>query len=416
MTYLKIKKNIVTEEKLDAVLEIFHSDLSDKEKVLKAEQIISYKDLKMYISYRKVSKNNLSDKTVRVLNTYEKFHKKGILIDWYRCDNEELQRRLDNLNIIYKALKSNITVEEKAKTVFENFKDMEEFNRKYSLLVRFGANDPRLDSAREALNDFDFISNTINSFSDTQIKNARYRIEVENILNENNYLENYLYAEYVIKAFLEDDKSCFKNRFIKSLGINQETFEYCEELVHFLNPVLYKEYQECVSENNKKRTYKMAMTIKNLAKGINTGYLEDGTEFNILEFYKRVPFKRYEGKFVYTLNDFIKRNMGNEKGIYSTINGYLKDNNITRMSSVSEEKLNESNTTFKGVKLTPEIIHNVFRYMKVNRLPEVKAVYRIVLNMYINNEIDLSLLDEQEKQMKSEKKYNNPYTLVLKNK
>ncbi len=416
MTYLKVKKNIVTEEKLDAILEIFHSDLSDAEKSLKAEQIISYRDLKKYISYRKVNKNDLSDKTVRVLNTYEKFQKKGLLIDRFRCDNEELQRRLDNLNIIYKALKSNITENEKAKIVFEIFKDKDEFNRKYTLLVKLGANDPRLDSAREALNDFDFISNTINSFSDTQVKNIRYRMEIESILEENNYLENYLYAEYVIKAFLADDKSCFKNRFIKSLGINQETFEYCEKLVHFLNPVLYKEYQECVSENNKKRAYEMDMTIKDLAKGINTGYLEDGTEFNILEFYKRVPFKRYEGKFVYTLNDFIKRNIGNENGVYSTINGYLKENNITRMTSVSEEKLNESSITYKGVKLTPEIIHNVFRYMKVNRLPEVKAVYRIVLSMYFNNEIDFSLLDEQEKQMESRIKYKNPYSLVSKNK
>lgn len=416
MSYSNIKENTITEEKLDAVLEIFNSDLSDLEKTLKVEQIISYKELDKYISHRIALKLNICEKAARVNRIYKNLRKSGLFKDWYRCDIDELQNRADNLNIIYKALKSDLTDDEKANIVFEIFKDKDEFNRKYSLITRYGKNDPRLDSVREALNDFDFISNTINSFSDTQVKNVRYRIEVENTLEENNYLENYLYAEYVIKAFLEDDKSCFKNRFIKSLGIDQETFEYCEELVHFLNPVLYKEYQECVSENNKKRTYKMAMTIKNLVKGINTGYLEDGTEFNILEFYKRVPFKRYEGKFVNTLNDFIVRNMGNEKGVYSTINNYLKENKITRMSSVSEEKLNESNITYKGVKLTPEIIHNVFRYMKVNRLPEVKAVCRIVLSKYFNNEIDLSLLDEQEKQMKSEKKYNNPYILVLKNK
>ena len=117
--------------------------------------------------------------------------KKGLFKDWYKCDVEELQKRVDNLNIIYKALKSNLAEDEKVKIVFEIFKDKDEFNKKYSLLIKFGTNDPRLDSAREALNDFDFISNTINSFSDIQIKNVRYRREVKNILKENNYLDNY---------------------------------------------------------------------------------------------------------------------------------------------------------------------------------------------------------------------------------
>jgi len=418
MSYLKVKKSNITEEELDSILEIFNSDLSDLEKSLKVEQIISYKDLQEYISYRKASRLNVYDKIVRVFNIYEKFKKKGLFKDWYKCDIEELQKRVDNLNIIYKALKSNLSEDEKIKIVFEIFKDKDEFNKKYALLIKFGANDPRLDSVREALNDFDFISNTINSFSDIQIKNVRYRTEVENILKENNYLDNYLYAEYVIKTYLTDDKSYLKNNFLGNLGINYEIFQYCEELIQFLNPVLYKQYQECVSENNKKRAWAIGMTIRNLARGINTGYLDDGTEFDILEFYKRVPFKEYEAKFVCTLEDFILRNIGNENGIYSTINNYLYQNNITKMIPASETKLSETSISYNGVELTPEIIHNVFRYMKVNGLPEVIGVYRIVLSKYVNNEIDFSLLDEQEQQMESKTKYGiykNPYTLVLKN-
>lgn len=416
MSYLKVKKSNITEEELDSILKIFNSDLSDLEKSLKVEQIISYKDLKDYISARKVSRLNVSDKIVRVFNIYEKFKKNGLFKDWYKCDTEELQKRMDNLNIIYKALKSNLTEDEKVKIVFEIFKDKTEFNKKYSLLIKFGTNDPRLESAREALNDFDFISNTINSFSDIQIKNVRYRREIENILKENNYLDNYLYAEYVIKTYLTDDKSYLKNNFLGNLGINYEIFQYCEELIQFLNPVLHKQYQECVSENNKKRAWAIGMTIRNLVRGINTGYLDDGTEFDILEFYKRVPFKEYEAKFVCTLKDFIWRNIGNENGIYSTINNYLYQNNITKMIPASETELIETSISYKGVELTPKIIHNVFRYMKVNELPEVMGVYRIVLSKYINNELDFSLLDEQEQQMKSKIKYKNPYTLVLKNK
>lgn len=94
MSYLKVKKSNITEEELDSILKIFNSDLSDLEKSLKVEQIISYNDLKDYISARKVSRLNVSDKIVRVFNIYEKFKKNGLFKDWYKCDTEELQKRM----------------------------------------------------------------------------------------------------------------------------------------------------------------------------------------------------------------------------------------------------------------------------------------------------------------------------------
>ena len=138
MSYLKFKKKNITEEELDSVLEIFSSDLSDIEKSVKVEQIISYKDLKDYILYRSASRLNINDKVINVLNIYEKFRKKGLFRDWYKCDAEELQRRVATLNKIYQTLKSDLSTEEKAQIVFKEFKDKEEFNKKYSLLYRLG--------------------------------------------------------------------------------------------------------------------------------------------------------------------------------------------------------------------------------------------------------------------------------------
>ena len=138
MSYLKFKKKNITEEELDSVLEIFSSDLSDIEKSVKVEQIISYKDLKDYILYRSASRLNINDKVINVLNIYEKFRKKGLFRNWYKCDAEELQRRVATLNKIYQTLKSDLSTEEKAQIVFKEFKDKEEFNKKYSLLYRLG--------------------------------------------------------------------------------------------------------------------------------------------------------------------------------------------------------------------------------------------------------------------------------------
>lgn len=416
MTKLRIKNNIITDEKLDLILEIYKSDLPDLEKTLKLERIISYKDLKDYIYYKNINKLNVNDKIVRVYNIYENFKKIGFFKDWYKCDIEELEKRLNNLNIIYQTLKSDLPEDEKIRIVFSIYKDVNEFNKKYALLIKFGANDSRLDSAREALDNFDFISNTLNSIPEIQIRNLKYRNEIETILEENNYLENYLYAEFVIKMYISDDKSYLKNKFLQNMGINNETFAYCERLISFINPVLYKEYQDCVSKNNKNRAYAIGMTIRNLAYGINTGCLYDGTELTLLEFYKRIPFKEYGTKFISTLRDFIARNIGYDDGIYYTINNYLYHNNITNIIPANETELINSSISVAGVKLTKEIIHNIFRYMEINDLPKIMPVYRIVLRQYINKEIDFSLLDEQEKQNKmSQKVYNNPYTLVLKN-
>ena len=91
--------------------------------------------------------------------------------------------------------------------------------------------------------------------------------------------------------------------------------------------------------------------------------------------------------------------------------------NISKIIPASEIKLIKTSVSYKELNLTPEIIHNIFRYMRINNLPKIMGVYRIILDKYINDEIDFSLLDEQEKLMELEKKqniYNNPYMLVLK--
>lgn len=415
MSYLDIKKTRITEEEVDLMLNIYNSDLSDSVKAMKFEEIISYRELNNCVRRINFNKDETYNKAVILVNIYEKFKKKGLFKDWYKCDTNELKNRLNSLNLIYKTLKSDLSEEEKIEIIFGIYKDKEEFNKKYTLLVKYGACDPRLDSAREALDNYDFISNVVNSFSDVQIKNIRQKKENEVIIKENYYLENYLYAEYVIKTYISDDKSYLKNKFLEDLGISEEIFRYCEELIRFLNPVLYGQYQECVSNNNKKRSWAIARTIRDLTKGINTGTLEDGTKFDLLEFYKRVPFKEYGKDFVPTLKDYIYRNFTYDKGVYYAINTYLYQNQISRITPASESVLIKTSVSYKGLSLTPEIIHNVFRYMKINGLPIIMGVYRIVLDKYINNEIDFSLLDEQEKQLERiQNSYNNPYTLVLK--
>ncbi len=74
---------------------------------------------------------------------------------------------------------------------------------------------------------------------------------------------------------------------------------------------------------------KNAETITNLANGINTGILSDGTQFDLLEFIKRIPFKR-SNNFTFALIDFMKRNNPDDM---NTIIKYIYSNGLNTPSA-----------------------------------------------------------------------------------
>ena len=415
------KKNI-TEEELNTIMRIYQSNISDEEKTKEFNKIISYDDLSYIISYRSICGIDMSKTFLKVVEIYETFAAKGYLKrygDRYKCDWDKCQTRLTNLNTLYNTLTSDLSEDEKLLIICGIYENEKDFQFKYRRLIKYGAEDPRLDFAREALEHFDYIRDSLSSIPRIEIINARYRKIIESVLEEKNYLENYLYAEYVINAYIVDETNYLKHKFLKKMKITLETFQYCEELIQFLNPVLYQKYQEYASNEEQRKINAYVQIIKDIAIGIREGKFQDGTPFDKLEFYKRVPFKENGISFGNTLKTFAFKNIKDDHSVCKTIKEYLYQNHIRTVAFINEKTLQKSSVSYMGKEVTPEIVHNVFRYMKVHQLPPIKKVYNIVLEKYIHNEIDFDSLDVEEQRLEEESKtsiYNNPYTLVFKSK
>ncbi|MCX4366057.1 MAG: hypothetical protein OSJ70_09855 [Bacilli bacterium] len=249
-------------------------------------------------------------------------------------------------------------------------------------------------------------------------KNTQYREEIEKLLEEREYLENYLYAEFIIKTYIDDDRNYQKGRFYRVTKTNKNIFNYCVEVVKFLNPRLYQEYLKAVAESNIKKTKNMVTNLNNIVEGIKTGYLPDGSEFNILEFYRFVPLRESGFNFSKTLKDFMRQSDDITDEVYDCISEYMEKNDIRVIVFVTETYVKNNREKYStDPRFTSKMIHNVFRYMFASGLPNIDHIFRILLEKYMNRELDfnrLGKMEDKSQKSKERKRYHNPYTLELK--
>lgn len=253
---------------------------------------------------------------------------------------------------------------------------------------------------------------------DLENRNREYEKEIERILEENSYLDNYLYAEYVVTAFINDDRNFQKGRFYRLTKTNRKIFEYCVEVIKFLNPSLYQKYLDSLADGEERKIKNARDNINLIVEGIRTGHLSDGSLYDILDFYRFIPFRESGFDFVHDIKEFMRTSDGLVDGAYETITKYMKDNEITVMIFVTENYVLKNKHLYGGDIVTPKIAHNCFRYMFATGLPKVEAAFKIVLKRYLNKEIDfaeLSKLEAKSRKSKKRKAYNNPHKLELKN-
>lgn len=412
-------------DKFLLINEILDLEISDEEKVERILNIITLSEWRTIYNRMNVFYFRYDSIQRRVGSNYEYFESNGLFKKYketYRCGLREMKYRLDALKEINEVIFSDVSDEEKLFTVLKYYSKYDEFKRKYTLFIKFGENDSRIEQWRDVLNNFDNIdSKVLELFNNNFVlKNAMYRRAVVNILDNNLYLENYLYAEWVIKTYIDYGKNYSKNEFLNMLNMTMEDFDYCVKAINFLNPVLYNQYKEALSKSNDRRMFNLDKTYLNLENGINTGYLFDGTVFNILEFYKRIPFKSEGANFMNKTTDYLYRTYGYSGSTTQTILSYLQQNNIRTITYVSKEVILKTKMIVKGIEITESMVNDVFDYMKAYNLPKIMGVYRVILSKYLNNEIDMNVVRNKLASKSSVVKktssnsLHNPYTLVKK--
>lgn len=377
------------------MLSIANSDLSDDEKATKLYSFCNYYTLLRNATMYKTLGLEDAEKIEQLKAIYDDYDKRGcfdLARNPYKCTLEEIELRLIKLNKAMDIVSSESNEYKKAEQLLELYQSSEELRKSYTLFVKFGKKDTRLDSARVALDNFDTILNTFKTLEEKGvIDNVKYALSIRD------YFDNYQYASFAISHYITSSESYKEREFLNELGIDKETFDFCVSTIEELNVDLFKQYEDKKQQNAKIRYMHNVMTIQLLAEGINTGVLPDSTPFDMLEFLKRVPFK-YSTNFMQTIAEFMKKNNPNE---YSTMMSYIYSNRLhigAVFNPLNTKSLYQTKTTVNGIEITHQDIDTIIDYLKINNIPIISKAYILARTKYLNGEFTAESVKEQKQE------------------
>lgn len=406
----------------DKIVDILYSKLNDSQKIEKILKIISIEcwesihdsmDLDIYKNDKKIRKIGINFRYYKANGNFEDY------ITCYDRAMAEVYNKLKELAEINSIIDSQISAEEKLDKLqkhFTSYSSLVYFMNSCSKIINIGKKDNRLINYINLINNFPEIEDKSKQIYRDKIvnKNLAYRNKIEKILGDQKYLENYTYAEWVIKKYIYFKENNLNFNFYEEVGITEKEYKYCVKLIKFLNPVLYKELVEKTEEPKEQKIERLDTTFKTIEFGISNGFLPDGTKFDILEFIKLIPFKKSGVNFESEVRRNLKEIYGSESQIYVTINEYISKNNI-KMSYIYRKDFLKSKIIIKNTIITEDIISNIFDYIELNNLPKIYKVFNIILYKYLDNEIDINNIREnKEKVEKLHQENKNPYKLTKK--
>jgi len=303
--------------------------------------------------------------------------------------------RLKKINLAYEAIKSDKSDYTKAYELLCLYKSPEEFKKLYCTMIKKIEN-PNLAISKEALENFDLICSKFEEYNENGIlEKVRY------FATFRSYFENYEYAKFAIEEYINDEESYKIEKYLSKLGIDKDTFMFCVNAIRELDPDLYGELLKKKAENQKLLHLKNVKTIEGLVRGIETGYINDNTEFNIFEFIKRVPFKG-SPDFYEKLNRYISEVCPQ---YYKTISKYLQENQLYAKSSlepVDVRKIYGTRMVIEGTEVTEEMKNDVLDFLKYNKIPLVNRTYNVALRKYLNGEITKEMIEAKKEEVESQ--------------
>lgn len=392
---------IITMKDIDYMYNIVDSDLDEQAKAIKLYSFCNQASLKNSIELYNDLELKQVKKLEELVKIYKDYEKKGLfksVKNPYKCTLEEIALRIKKLNSVYDIINSDNTDYAKAEQLLSLFKSAEEFRKTYSLYKKYGKKDERLSSAREALDNIDTLYSKFKEYEEKDIiGSVRYLLSIEN------YIQYYDYAEFAITYYINSSESYKEYDFLATLGIDKETLEFCASVIEELNVDLYKQFLEKKEQNNKIRCIKNTKTITDLANGIETGVLSDGSQFDLLEFTKRIPFKRNQN-FEFALIDFMKRNNPNEM---KTILKYIYSNGLNMVYAFEPldiKSLYSAKFTVNGIEITNEDNDIIIDYLKVNNIPLISKNYVLARTKYLNGEITKQMVEEKKSRLNKQTK------------
>lgn len=272
------------------------------------------------------------------------------------------------------------------------------------------------EQVKKAQANVDLIEQEIKKFHHGDIlKNLKYRRSIEEFLENNNYLDNYRYAEYILNVFINTNAIYRDSKFVKCANIDLDRLDECARIVKFLNPVLYEQYMEKRKYNDAKNLNAVNHQFIKLANKIRE-YRKNGSDMPVYEFLTNAPLIHYTyttKDFYYNYNDKFT-NFCNEPTVKQVIKDYLFRNKIGYLYYVNIYSYMKSLTTIDGMELTDEDKENIIYIMKKFDICPIVRMINLVIHRYLNNEYNMSELQYKKDYNPIEEVINqNPYTYTL---
>ena len=365
--------------KLMALSKFKYKDL-DKEK----EKIYNkYKDY--YNSYRNKNKN---------FNEYLN----GIRYE-YRKYNEEY-RNLDELINIVKSDDSDLD---------KTFKLYEKVDSSYALFNRYKhliVPNINTDKIQDFIDVYQFY---VDKEEKGYVSNVRYVNSIKL------HLERYESSKELVEGIINRGKKVSIREYRRENDIYSRELQIALKTLKIIDMNLYNKYKEelekdkleliRLKERGKQMTAILCNHFRKIVEYINTGTMDD-KPFDILEFFKIVPFKK-EKEFYTALRNFTSKVLKKEE--YLTIMKFLNDNgiNVKNKSKIVQLDIkalyNPNNKNIiNGREITKEDNDIILEWMKRNKYPIYNITYKAARAKYVNGEFTKEDLikESNEKKLK----------------
>ena len=298
--------------------------------------------------------------------------------------------KLDKMIAIYVSQEDSLNKYYQMKEIFKSSRD---FAREYGYLKEFS-----YDSKVNYL--YEYVYQIANYFTTMEMGISKESEKELLLYEKESYFEDYPYAKYYVKEFIDYKESPYLKDFLVEKGIYEQDFSRFLSILISFDDELYDQYVEKEKENKTSRQLDVIRKLENIRSGVITGYTKEGKEFDQIEYYSNLPFtdkdtakavlEDFELKKLATLDQRLRtliENLCSED--VSKIMGYIYKNNLifAKSSKISEEEIKKNNYIINDKALDEKGKEEVIKYMKEKNIPFITQAFNAVKNKYLNDKL-----------------------------
>lgn len=324
---------------------------------------------------------------------------------------KNLKTTINKIIEVVRIFRSNKTEEEKIQEIKQIYINSTELLNTYIEFIIPLANNSIINELHQiymAMKKYD--NNIIKS---KEIEKSQNLIEYFN--NRRMFFENYNYSRYIVTEYINDDSAYMIDEFLDRYGINRKIFDKCVRVLEELDVDLYNRYIFKEKDNITRKYMEYREIFEDIIHGIKTNKLNDGTDFDIIEFWKRVPFinskiatyefadfKKIDSNldsksqgFKHKVKSFVEITQPKETEL---IKEFLIKHKIgTGIIKLDLINLNSNPYKIADISLTVNEINKIVNYMISNDIPLIRNAYIAVVEKYLNNGINIEDIKNAEK-------------------